>query len=47
MKARLSLHMRIDLFSVTGSPNGRIDFEEQELGYENKSREELISKYDG
>jgi hypothetical protein len=46
-KARISLHMRIDLFSVTGSPPGRIDVEEVELGYEAKTREELEQKWDG
>jgi hypothetical protein len=46
-KVRISLHMRIDLFSVTGSPPERRDVEEVELGYEAKSREELESKWDG
>lgn len=46
VKARLSLHMRIDLFSVTGSPPNRVDFEEQELGFEIKTREDLDVKYD-
>ena len=40
-KATLSLHMRTDLFSVTGSPPGRLDWVEEELGSEIKEKEEL------
>jgi hypothetical protein len=33
--------MRIDLFSVTGSPPGRLDWLEEELGSETKTKEDL------